>query len=149
MVQRWLDGKWVLPVCIAFYLLVNAFGDVLPVNEIPMRFLLSTTGVVVLFAFFRKKQALFSREKALGRTMQYVGRRTLDIYLIHFFLLPRSLSEFTFFSDHPMPVIEFFVSSLIAIMVIAVCLVISNIFRLSPWLAHWLFGAKTDVKPSR
>ena len=148
-VQQWLDNKWLLAVCIVFFILVNAFRDVLPVKTVIMKGMLALTGLVIMFTFFRNKQAVFSRETKLGRTMQYVGRRTLDIYLIHFFLLPRSLSEFTFFSDHPMPVIEFFVSSLIAIMVIAVCLVISNIFRLSPWLAHWLFGAKTDVKPSR
>ena len=148
-VQQWLDNKWVLAVCIVFFILVNAFRDVLPVKTVIMKGMLALTGLVIMFTFFRNKQAVFSQETKLGRTMQYVGRRTLDIYLIHFFLLPRHLSEFTFFSDHPMPVIEFFVSSLIAIMVIAVCLVISNIFRLSPWLAHWLFGAKTGMKPSR
>ena len=41
-----------------------------------------------------------------------------------------------------MPVIEFFTSSVIAILVIAVCLFVSNVIRLSPWLAKWLFGAK-------
>ena len=74
--------------------------------------------------------------------MQYVGRRTLDSYLIHCFLLPRYLSEFTLFKDYPRPIIEFAVSSLIAIIIIAMCLLISNIIRLSPTLAHFLFGAK-------
>ncbi len=144
-VQRWLDGKWLLPVCIVFYFMVNAFSDVLPVKTVTMKGLLSLTGLVILFTFFRNKQALFSRETRLGRTMQYVGRRTLDIYLIHFFLLPRHLSDFTLFIDHPMPVIEFFVSSVIAVIVIAGCLLISNIIRLSPWLAHWFFGAKQET----
>ena len=133
-----------LPVRIVFFLVVNAFNDVLPVKATAMQGLLSLTGLVILFSFFRKKQALFSQETKIGRTMQYVGRRTLDIYLIHFFLLPRSLSIFTLFKDHPMPVIELLASSLIAILIIAVALIISNIIRLSPWLAHWLFGAKTS-----
>ena len=76
--------------------------------------------------------------------MQYVGRRTLDIYLIHFFLLPRALSEFTLFKDYPMPILEFAASALIAIIIIALCLLISNVIRLSPTLAHFLFGAKTE-----
>ena len=143
-VQQWLDGKWLLPMCIVLFVLVNVFSDVLPVKTVPMKGMLALTGLVILFSFFRNKQALFSRETRLGRTMQYVGRRTLDIYLIHFFLLPRHLSAFTLFIDHPMPVIEFFVSSAIAIMVIAVCLLISNVIRLSPWLAHWMFGAKKE-----
>lgn len=142
-VQRWLDGKWLLLVSIAFFFLVNAFNDVLPAKEIPVKLLLSFTGLVVLFSFFRKKQALFSQETRLGRTMQYVGRRTLDVYLIHYFLLPRNLSIFTVFTDHPMPIIETTVSTLIAILIIAMCLLIGNIIRLSPKLGHWFFGAKT------
>lgn len=141
-VQQWLDSKWLLAVCIVFYFVVNALGDMLMASAIPVKFLLSLTGLTILFAFFRSRQALFSRETRLGRTMQYIGRRTLDIYLIHFFLLPRNLSDFTFFNDHPMPVIELAVSSVIAIIIIAGCLLVSNIIRLSPWLARWLFGAK-------
>lgn len=143
-VERWLDGKWVLPLCISFFLLVNAFGNILPVKAIPMRGALSLTGLVVVFSFFRNKQALFSRETALGRTMQYVGRRTLDIYLIHYFLIPTGLSFVTVFEDHPMPVIELVASSLIAVIIIALSLLVSNLIRLSPWLAKWLFGAKVD-----
>ena len=145
-VQRWLDGKWLLPVCITFFFMVNAFNDVLPVKEAPLRFLLSSSGLIVLFSFFRKKQALFTREKALGRTMQYVGRRTLDIYLIHYFLIPRNLSFYTVFTDHPMPIIEAAVSALIAIIIIGFCLLIGNIIRLSPWLAFWIFGTKQEKR---
>ena len=141
-VEQWLDSKWLLPICIVFYLIVNAFGDVLPVKVTTMQGLLSLTGLVIVFSFFRNRQEWFSQETRLGRTMQFVGRRTLDIYLIHFFLLPRGLSAFTFFKDHPMPVIEFFASSAIAVLIIAVALLVSNIIRLSPWLAHWLFGAR-------
>ena len=80
--------------------------------------------------------------------MQYTGRRTLDIYLIHYFLIPRNLSFITIFTDHPMPIIEAAASTLISILIIAVCLLISNIIRLSPWLAHWLFGAKSATSSS-
>lgn len=143
-VQRWLDNRWVLPVCIVIYLTVNILGSVLPVKAIPMRGLLSLTGLIIVFSFFRNRQAWFSRQTALGRTMQYVGRRTLDIYLIHYFFIPTGLSFITVFSDHPMPLIEALVSSLIAFIIIAACLLVSEIIRLSPWLAHWLFGARKN-----
>jgi peptidoglycan/LPS O-acetylase OafA/YrhL len=86
-VQQWLDNKWLLAVCIVFFILVNAFRDVLPVKTVIMKGMLALTGLVIMFTFFRNKQAVFSQETKLGRTMQYVGRRTLDIYLIHFFLI--------------------------------------------------------------
>ena len=39
-------------------------------------------------------------------------------------------------------IIEAAVSLLIALIIVAASLLISNIIRLSPFLAHWLFGAK-------
>ena len=82
----------------------------------------------------------------LGRSLQYIGRRTLDIYLIHYFLLPYQLSELvTVFHDHPMPVLEFTVTLLISIIVIAISLLIGNILRLSPFVAHYFFGTKQTL----
>ena len=141
-VQQWLDNKWLLPLCIVFFLVVNALDDVLPVKTVVMKGLLSLSGLIVLFSFFRTRQSLFSRETVLGRTMQYVGRRTLDIYLIHFFLLPFNLSAFRLLDAHAMPIIEFAASAIIAILIVAGCLIMSETIRLSPWLAHWLLGAK-------
>lgn len=142
-VERLLDTKWFLTICILFYFLTNAFrlGN-WAIPQVICGGLLSLTGVIIVFAFFRKKQAVFSSERRLGRIMQYTGRRTLDIYLLHFFLIPLNLKIVTVFKDHPMPVLEFAASSLIAILIIAVCLLVSNVIRLSPFLAHWLFGVK-------
>ena len=41
-----------------------------------------------------------------------------------------------------MPVLEFFVSFSISLLIIAICLIISNLLRLSPVLARWLFGVR-------
>ena len=71
-----------------------------------------------------------------------MGRRTLDIYLIHFFMIPLDFKIITVFMDHPMPVVEAFAAAIIAVLIIAVSLLVSEILRLSPFLAHWLFGAK-------
>ena len=143
-VERFLDKKWALTVCILFYFLVNALrlGRFAPhIIIFPM---LSLTGLIIVFAFFRKYQASFSKATRLGRIMQYTGRRTLDIYLLHYFFIPHNLISFTLFKDHPMPILEFTASALIAILIIAACLLVSNIIRLSPVLAHWLFGAKKE-----
>lgn len=142
-VQRWLDSKWLLAVCILIFFLEIPFFDIIPIDgaitAIPMRMV----GLVILFSFFRQKQRLFSHETRVGQVFQYVGRRTLDIYLIHYFLIPSSLKDVvTVFRDHPMPIIEFAASASIAILIIAMSLLIGNVIRLSPVLAHWIFGAK-------
>ena len=143
LVEKAFDRPWLLTVCILFYFLANAFRSGIAVNTTLLEFLLTFTGMVVLFGFFRNRQAAFSNEHALGRTLQYVGRRTLDVYLIHYFRIPRELERATtVFTDHPMPIIEAAVSLLIAVIIVAACLLVSNIIRLSPVLAHWMFGAK-------
>ena len=142
VVQKWLDGKWLLLVCILVFFGMAAFTKLVPINAKIKGFPSTIAGLVILFSFFRNKQALFSRETRLGRISQYVGRRTLDIYLIHYFILPKNLSFVTVFVDHPMPVIEAFVSMCIAIIVIGASLLIGNVIRLSPVLAHSIFGVK-------
>ena len=142
-VQRWLDSKWLLACCILFFFLEIPFFDLLHIDGNITGFPMSIAGLVILFSFFRQKQALFSHETRLGRVFQYTGRRTLDIYLIHYFLIPRNLHEVvTVFHDYSMPILEFAVSTVIAIIIMAMCLLIGNIIRLSPFLAHWIFGAK-------
>lgn len=141
-VEKLIDSKWLLAICIPFYFLVNAFRDLITINDIIVSLTLSLTGLTIVFAFFRKKQDIFTRETVLGKSLQYIGRRTLDIYLIHYFLIPNNLDIVTVFVDHPMPIIEATASLLVTLLIIGGSLLISNIIRLSPFLAHWMFGAK-------
>lgn len=100
-------------------------------------------GIIIVFSFFRKYKESFTKETRLGRTLQYVGTRTLDIYFLHYFFLPRNLSIVgEFFQQNSNPVLEFAVCLCVSAMVIAICLLVSNIIRLSPYLAHVLFGVK-------
>lgn len=145
-VQNILDKGITLAMCVLVYFLLNSYYDVLPSSGIlgvVFQFGKTISGILIVFSFFRNKQTLFTKDKALGRSLQYIGRRTLDIYLLHYFLLPTQLQYVTsIFKDYPMPVIEFTFSLIIALIVIAFCLLISNVIRLSPILAFWLFGTK-------
>lgn len=104
---------------------------------------LGISGCFVSFSFFYKYQDSFTKEKRAGRILQYIGRRTLDIYLLHYFFLPYNLHMVgEWFTENINPTLEFFVSIALAAMVIALCLVVSSIIRISPMLANWLFGVK-------
>ena len=143
-VERLIDSKWFLSFCILYYFLVNGVSDLFPTAHIALaiRLSLSLTGLAVIFSFFRNYQGCFSKGTVMGNSLQYIGRRTLDVYLIHFFLLPVNLSFITVFIDYPMPIIEAAVSLVISLMIVAVSLLIGNVIRLSPLLAHYVFGAK-------
>lgn len=79
--------------------------------------------------------------------LQFVGRRTLDIYLLHFFFIPRQLSDvFPLFRDNAMPVLEMACSFLLACVVVLACLIVGSVLRINPYMANWLFGAKIEKK---
>ena len=105
---------------------------------------IAVTGIFTVFAFFYKYQDSFTTETKVGRALQYIGKRTLDIYLLHYFFLPRNLDSIgNWFKANINPSLEFFASIIVAAMVIALCLVMSNIIRISPILANWLLGVKS------
>lgn len=108
------------------------------------RFALSgICGMVMVFTFFRKFAFLFTKEHFLGRGLQYVGTRTLDIYLLHFFFLPESLllynRQLLMYNNK---ILEVSVVMGEALIVLTACLVASYMIRLSPFLAHYLFGVR-------
>lgn len=98
-------------------------------------------GLLIVYAFFRKYSEAFTNEKFIGRCLQYIGRRTLDIYVLHYFFLP-DLLDYSCFVQSQNTVIGIFVCLSIAIMVVGLCLLVSNVLRVSPFLAEFLFGVK-------
>ena len=118
-------------------------------------------GMIIVFTIFRRLSGTHYRlpkihhpSKATNRndsaspfTLTFVGRRTLDIYLLHYFFLPRFLlsyvQEFRSFNN---PFLESAVALLLALLVTAVCLLVSYVIRLSPFLGHYLFGVDYERK---
>ena len=125
-------------------LLINIGGHLL------VRYL----GLIIVYSFFRKYQTSFTQTTKIGTLLQYIGRHTLDIYVLHYFFLPNiaPVKDFILNTRHvwnsPNTVFELFFGIGISLMVIAVCLVVSKILRTSDLLAHYLFGAniQKDIK---
>lgn len=103
------------------------------------------SGLLIVFAFFYHNAAFFNQDNKVVRCMLFIGRRTLDIYLIHFFLMPFGIELPDYAWSHVF-VVQLFVSMSISLLVIAVCLLISRIIRMSDFLGHYLLGAKTVEK---
>ena len=142
----WLDNGRVMAVGVVVFVgsLMLWFQQPMNLFGVKVTFLLwGVLGAVLSFAFFRKYEEWFSSQTQIGRWLQYVGRRTLDVYLLHFFFLPRNLEWLgNFIMGNGNQTVELFVSLAITIMVIVLCLLTSNIIRLSPLLAHWALGVK-------
>lgn len=100
-------------------------------------------GIILVISFFKENEKHFTTSTRLGGGLQYIGKHTLDIYFLHYFILPYNLSFIgNCLIRNPNPLLEFSMSLTFALLVIACCLLISNIIRLSPILTYLLLGGK-------
>ena len=101
-------------------------------------------GLFSTFYLFMKNSNYIDNYR-IGQALQYIGRRTLDIYLLHIFFISDSIS---WIKDTGIdsPFIIFIISIATSLVIIGICLLISNILRTNPILGKILFGAKTPTK---
>lgn len=112
-----------------------------------MYFMLLNTGLLlIVFSLFRQ-HADFCKENLIGKFLQYIGKHTLEIYLIHYFFIPRNLQTIgNFFAQNSNPELEYLTAIFFAIIVICISLLASSVIRISPLSAHWLLGIKQKNK---
>lgn len=102
-------------------------------------------GIIVCFTYFRVNEKYFCKDRLIGKAMQYIGKRTLDIYLLHYFFLPSELPFLKgIITNDSSATVCLFTTFTIALAVVAVCLLTSSVLRLSPFVAKWVFGVDYD-----
>ena len=103
------------------------------------------TGMWLVFTCFRLSES-WLQKLHFSKPLQYVGTRTLDIYLLHYFFLPRFLMSYAdqlkAFDSH---FVESWVILAVSLIVLLLSLLASYIIRLSPFLGHYLFGVKIQA----
>ena len=141
--EKMLDNTNCVLCAIVVFVLLTIFREIL---LFPGVNLLTVTvrgiaGIIISFAFFRHNQNIFTNNNTVGGAMQFIGQRTLDIYLLHYFVLPRGITGIPEFLTNT-SLMLFLTASVIAILIIGVCLLISSVLRLHPLLEYYLFGIK-------
>ena len=143
--QRLMDSRWFFPVVVVLALLTTL--EVIKWHNLRLEwaslphtlamFLLLT----MVFMFFRHYSDFFSDKTALGRGLQFIGRRTLDIYLLHYFFLPKlpMVGEFFRLNRHNF-ILDTTAALAVALVVVAFCVITSQLLRVSPFLKKYLFG---------
>ena len=143
--QKVMDSNWFYPIIVV--VVIFAAMDTLKWHTlrlawaiIPLtlaRFILLTMVVM----YFRNYQQYFTQHSVMGASLQYIGRRTLDIYLIHYLFLPDLPTIGAFFDKYRHNfVLDTLSTVVIALLVIGFCIITSNILRVSPFFRKWLFG---------
>ena len=144
-VEKLFDTPWFFPlvvtlavVCCADIFQLHTFKKVW--TNLPRTIAMYSLLLLVVM-FFRHYQAWFEEGRKTGRVLSFIGTRTLDIYLLHFLLLPKlpQVGEWLN-ANQPNFIVSIVLSVSVALMVIAFCLLASQLLRVSPFLQLYLFG---------
>lgn len=144
-ILRLMDTTWFFPllVIIAFW----SAGDFLQWHKLRLMWaniphtLASYSLLMIVVMCFRHYGSHFTDSALIGRSLKHIGTRTLDIYLIHFLLLPHLPQVGKWLNaNHPNFVLDATLSFSLALIIIALCLLISALLRQSPFLRKYLFG---------
>ena len=106
--------------------------------------LFETCALLSVFALFYKHRDKFGEKSVLAlRWLPFIGKRTLDIYMLHYFFLPKDMTIVgEYFSKHSDMVGEMIVSGVMALAVIAVSLVVGEMIRVSKIFSYWVLGTQ-------
>lgn len=148
-VERLFDTSWFFPLMVTLAFVCCAGIFQLHTLKKAWVNLPRTTAMYALLLlvvmFFRHYQAWFGEGQRAGRFLSFIGMRTLDIYLLHFLLLPQMPQVGEWLNaNQPNFLLSIVLSVSVALLVIAFCLLASQLLRVSPFLQLYLFGKATN-----
>ena len=143
--QRLMDSRWFFPVVTALAIVCTL--DVIKWHTLRMEWtaIPHTLAMFLLlsmvFMFFRHYHEFFEQTR-FGTGLQFIGRRTLDIYLLHYFFLPKlpMVGQFFYQHRHNNFILDTTASLAVALLVVAFCVITSQLLRVSPFFKKYLFG---------
>lgn len=142
----WCRNLLVITFLTVFTMSVT-LSKILPptINSLYM-LLMDVTATILFFMLFNITREWWAENKHyISRWIRFVGRRTLDLYMIHYFFLPNLTHYGYLFKSTGNCVIEFAVVGLLTVLVTIVSLSVGQLIRLSPLLSYWTLGTKKFV----
>jgi len=157
MVRRYFDTfikitnkPWVVALLIVTFFAISSTAHPASAVLEYLRFNLGgISGMLMVFTIFRFLYTpitchLSSLTHPISSFLKFVGTRTLDIYLLHYFFLPRFLMPYSPQFHAYNSSVQFLIIMSIAVIVLLLSLLTSYVIRLSPFLGHYLFGVKYE-----
>ena len=119
------------------YIVEKFFTRVVPI-------LLGLLGAFMAFNYFRTYEHSFTKKTKAGALLQFIGKRTLDVYWLHYFFIPRIRIVGDFILKNEGFIVEFVLVLVVSMIVVGFSLLLSSILRSSKFLGFILFGVKHD-----
>lgn len=152
--ERLLDtrGPFIVLVIVAFFSTSDALkwhmlkGEWLNLSRTVAMYSL----MLIIVMTFRHYKNAFSNQTRGGRLLQYIGTRTLDIYLLHYIFLPKLPQVGKWLNaNQPNFLLEQVATLAVALLVVVLCCLVSHVLRVSPLLQKYLFGKSGPSGPSQ
>ena len=108
--------------------------NVWKILDIALEAIIGHFGLLLVYYTFNTYQNSFTTNNKMGSALQFIGERTLDIYMLHYFLLPYFPQIGKYIQEGHNATLEITLGVLISIIIIGLCLVISGVLRTNPLL---------------
>lgn len=97
--------------------------------------------VYILYCAFSRKEKYWASEGRIQTIIKYVGRHTLELYMLHYFFLP-NLADLSALMIEAGVTVDFIITSILTIVVTILALVTAKLLSCSKIIAVWLLGHK-------
>ena len=143
---RILNNNLLRTTAIVLFILVFSlhFHNILPpfVESFSSFILLRYFGLAMVFIFFYHYRNYFNNDSIISNSLKFIGQRTLDIYLLHYFFFCDLSILKPFFEGNAHPLIEWIFGLSMAFIIIGSSLLLSSLIRTSDTLARHLLAAR-------
>lgn len=103
--------------------------------------ILGYTGIIIFLRYFHSIEE-FLLKSVSGKLLCIIGRHTLEIYLLHYFFLPKLAFVGTFLNKYPNIVLELLICLFISTIVICLSLLLGWLIRTNDILGFVFLGSK-------
>lgn len=152
-ILKYLSDTNIMGICILGYIVLQIFAALYGIDW--MRFgsgiynlVMHTASLLIVWTLFHKYPVLSTSSK-IGRFLSLMGRRSIDVYFIHYFFLPDLHIWGDYFMSIDAQLIEYLCAILLAIPLIYISIGIGCIIRLSPITARLFLGVSSTREKAK
>ena len=107
--------------------------------------ILGYSSLALIVRFLYQSDYLLSKN-VFGKLICYIGTHTLEIYLLHYFFIPKLSSVGTYLTNYPNIIIELLICLILSTLVIGFSLLLGRVIRTNEILSFFLIGTKLPIK---
>lgn len=136
--KKLFSNNYVISFAIILFVVLFKFD-----NYGPSEFIQGFLGIIIVFRFFEYYNNIFSYNTKVGRFFIIIGKYTLEIYLLHYFIIKSLVISTEYFNCDIISKswsIEFIFFSILSSLIAYSCLLIVKFIKISPLLYSLLFG---------